>query len=434
LFNSVKWGDSVLYHGATTNFNYIDNNLEINKIPTSLEYSNKRMEFNYSATSFLDEKRTLFSYMLEGSNNAWSDWSKETKAQYTNLPEDNYVFRVRSKNYLNNLGIETSFSFVILPPWYKTVWAYFLYVIAAILLLVVGISVGTNRIKRQKDQLEKVVKQRTHEVTEQKNEIEGQREELQELYNDVTDSIRYAKRLQDSILPSDSFIKELFPESFVYFQPKDIVSGDFYWAEKIGENHLIAAVDCTGHGVPGAFMSLVGANGLNASVREHQLNETNLILEDLNRFAFSSLNKGDEGESVRDGMDMSLISYNPKTREMTFSGANNPLYVVSNGEFKIIKGDKLAIGSFKPGKEEYTQHSVELKTNDMVYLFSDGYPDQFGGQKCKKLMYKQFRNILLDISTLPLGKQKQELHDRLQKWKSDQEQVDDILVIGFRVN
>ena len=131
---------------------------------------------------------------------------------------------------------------------------------------------------------------------------------------------------------------------------------------------------------------------------------------------------------------MSLISFNPKTREMTFSGANNPLYVVSNGEFKIIKGDKLAIGSFKPGKEEYTQHSVELKTNDMVYLFSDGYPDQFGGQKGKKLMYKQFRNILLDISTLPLEKQKQELHDRLQKWKSDQEQVDDILVIGFRVN
>jgi serine phosphatase RsbU (regulator of sigma subunit) len=216
--------------------------------------------------------------------------------------------------------------------------------------------------------------------------------------------------------------------------PKDIVSGDFYWAEKIGDSHLLAAVDCTGHGVPGAFMSLVGANGLNASVREHQLNAPNLILEDLNRFAFSSLNKGDEGQAVRDGMDMSLISFSPKTKKITFSGANNPLYVVSNGEIKIIKGDKHAIGSFKPGAKQYTQHSVEVKTNDMVYLFSDGYPDQFGGEKGKKLMYKQFRNILVEISTLSIEKQKLELDHRLQQWKLNQEQVDDILVIGFRVN
>ena len=434
LLRSVKLGDLILFNGAYKSVQDSLAVLDANVQPITLEFSNNRIEFKFAATSFFNESKTEFSYILDGQDLIWSNWSNVSSADYTNLLEGSYVFKVKSRNYLHEQGKMTSFSFTILPPWYKTVWAYFLYVIAAILLLVLGIRVGTNRIKRQKDLLEKVVKKRTQEVTDQKNEIEGQREELQELYNDVTDSIRYAKRLQDSILPSDNFIKELFPESFVYFKPKDIVSGDFYWAEKIGENHLIAAVDCTGHGVPGAFMSLVGANGLNASVREHQLNETNIILEDLNRFAFSSLNKADEGESVRDGMDMSLISFNPKTREMTFSGANNPLYVVSNGEFKIIKGDKFAIGSFKPGKEEFTQHSVELKTNDMVYLFSDGYPDQFGGQKGKKLMYKQFRNILLDISTLPLEKQKQELHDRLQKWKSDQEQVDDILVIGFRVN
>jgi len=171
LFSSVKWGDSVLYCGSTINFNYVDNNLEINNIPIKLEYSINRMEFDYSATSFLDEKRTLFSYMLKGSDNAWSDWSKETKVQFTNLPDGNYVFRVRSKNYLNNLGIETSYSFTILPPWYKTVWAYFLYFIAAILSLVIGIRVGTKRIKRQKDQLEKVVKQRTQDVTEQKTKL-----------------------------------------------------------------------------------------------------------------------------------------------------------------------------------------------------------------------------------------------------------------------
>ena len=131
---------------------------------------------------------------------------------------------------------------------------------------------------------------------------------------------------------------------------------------------------------------------------------------------------------------MALISFSPKTKKITFSGANNPLYVVSSGEIKIIKGDKLAIGSFKPGEKQFTQHSVEVKTNDMVYLFSDGYPDQFGGEKGKKLMYKQFRNILVEISTLSMEKQKLELDHRLQQWKLNQEQVDDILVIGFRVN
>ena len=434
LLRRVKLGDLTLFNGYYKYFEDSSNELNANVQPITLNFSNNRIEFKFSATSFINESKTQFSYLLEGQDIDWSSWTNVSSTDYTNLSAGSYVFKVKSRNYLLEDGRMSSFSFTILPPWYKTIWAFFLYIFSATSLLLIGIRVGTNRIKRQKDHLEEVVKDRTQEVIDQKNEIEGHREELQELYNDVTDSIRYAKRLQDSILPPDSFIQKLFPSSFVYYKPKDIVSGDFYWCEQVGENNMIAAVDCTGHGVPGAFMSLVGANGLNDSVREHSFKEPKLILEDLNRFAYATLNKGEEGGSVRDGMDMSLISYNPKSKQMTFSGANNPLYIVSNGEFKIIKGDKFAIGSFKPGTKNYTEHSVQLKTNDVVYLFSDGYPDQFGGKKGKKLMYKQFRNILAEIAPLSLDKQKVELHNRLENWKASCKQVDDILVIGFRVN
>ena len=176
-------------------------------------------------------------------------------------------------------------------------------------------GIGTRRIQKQKQHLEKVVKERTEEVIQQKNEIEHQREELQELYNDVTDSIKYAKRLQDSILPPDQYVKELFPDSFVYYRPKDIVSGDFYWAYNSEGKHMIAAVDCTGHGVPGAFMSLVGANGLNTAVQEHEKVSPARILEDLNSFSYNALNKDFDGDTVRDGMDMTLICLDPENKK-----------------------------------------------------------------------------------------------------------------------
>lgn len=281
--------------------------------------------------------------------------------------------------------------------------------------------------------LEQKVIERTEEVVRQKEEIEKQRQKLEELYKDVTDSIRYAKRLQESILPPENFIRQLFPESFVFFKPKDIVSGDFYWFYKSDTKILFAAVDCTGHGVPGAFMSLVGANALNQAVKEHGILQPAKILEDVNRLSSETLNKNNENNSVRDGMDIALCAIDKKTMELEYAGANNPLYLIRNNELNEVKADKFAIGAFEPGTKKYTNHKIKLQQGDKLYVFSDGYADQFGGKKGKKFMYKQFRDTLLKIKDEKMHKQKELLAEKLDKWKGMYEQVDDILVIGVEI-
>ncbi|MCB0793727.1 MAG: SpoIIE family protein phosphatase [Flavobacteriales bacterium] len=280
--------------------------------------------------------------------------------------------------------------------------------------------------------LETKVRERTEEVVRQKEEVERQSRKVVELYNNVTDSIRYAKRLQESILPPDKRIQELLPSSFVYYRPKDIVSGDFYWFDKVGEKVVFAAVDCTGHGVPGAFMSLVGHNGLNQAVKEHGNLKPSAVLADLNRIAFGALHKDRDQFLVRDGMDMALCSFDPRTRVLEYAGANCPLYLVRNGEVLQFAPDKIPIGGFELNGRSFTDHQVQLQDNDAVYIFSDGYADQFGGEKGKKYLYRRFRELLIQIAGSPVKEQKDMLHQAFLKWKGAHEQVDDILVIGMR--
>lgn len=280
--------------------------------------------------------------------------------------------------------------------------------------------------------LEQKVIERTEEVVRQKEEIEKQRQKLEELYKDVTDSIRYAKRLQDSILPPDGTIRRMLPESFVLFKPKDIVSGDFYWFFESREKILFAAVDCTGHGVPGAFMSLVGANALNQAVKENDQTEPARILEDLNKFSSETLNKNADS-SVRDGMDLALCAIDKSGSQLEFAGANNPLYVVRDKNLIQVKPDKFAIGAFEPGTKKYTNHTVKLEKGDVVYIFSDGFADQFGGSKGKKFMYKQFKDLLISISHLSMAEQRNALEKAIEGWRGSYEQVDDILVIGVKI-
>ncbi|MFB6257188.1 MAG: PP2C family protein-serine/threonine phosphatase [Flavobacteriales bacterium] len=273
--------------------------------------------------------------------------------------------------------------------------------------------------------LEEKVRQRTQEVVEQKQKVEG-------LYKDLTDSIRYAKRLQSSILPSDDWIQEKLPSSFVLFKPKDIVSGDFYWFEETREGKLIfSAVDCTGHGVPGAFMSLVGHNGLHQAVNEHEYERSGDILNDLNRSAKKALTRTSEGESVSDGMDMALCTLDKKNYKVQFSGANNPLYLVRDGELMEFKADKEAIG----GQTDHHYHTeeIDVQKGDLLYVFSDGFPDQFGGPKGKKFKYRPFKELLISLSDKPMQEQKDVLDRTIEEWKGDLEQIDDILVIGVAV-
>ncbi|MFI5163752.1 MAG: SpoIIE family protein phosphatase [Bacteroidia bacterium] len=285
--------------------------------------------------------------------------------------------------------------------------------------------------------LEDKVAQRTAEVTRQKAEIELQSQKIEVFYKQVTDSIRYAKRIQDAILPPDSFVKKLLPDSFVLFKPKDIVSGDFYWFEEINGKVLFAAVDCTGHGVPGAFMSIVGYNLLKQITSKYQTSpRPSYILDDLSKGVSETLHQRNYEESTsKDGMDITLCSLDKETYELEFASAFNPLVLVRDGEIFEIKGNKFPIGIFlEKESKKFTNHKLQLEKGDVLYIFSDGYADQFGGEKGKKFMQSQFRNLLLDIHKKPMPEQKRILDQIVEDWRGNEDQVDDILVMGLRVN
>ncbi|PLX17178.1 MAG: hypothetical protein C0597_07310 [Marinilabiliales bacterium] len=281
------------------------------------------------------------------------------------------------------------------------------------------------------NELEQKVKDRTAEVVRQKEEIEVKNKH-------ITDSIRYAKRIQNAILPPDPYVKQLLPNSFILYKPKDIVSGDFYWMTKKNNVTIYAAVDCTGHGVTGAFMSIVGNNQLNYAVDVKKAREAGSILDYLNEGVIETLReKGHENLSVsgvKDGMDLALCIIDHKNMKLQFAGANNPLCLVRDGEIIQIKGDRMAIGgNFADDLPKFKNHEIDLQKGDVLYTFSDGYPDQFGGDDGRKFMLKKFRELLLEIHKNPIEEQEEILNEKLEAWRGKEEQVDDILVIGVKI-
>jgi serine phosphatase RsbU (regulator of sigma subunit) len=281
--------------------------------------------------------------------------------------------------------------------------------------------------------LEKKVIERTEEVVRQKEEIEIKTGELQILFKQVTDSIHYAKRIQEAILPPKPLFDQILPNSFVLFKPKDIVSGDFYWLDKKGGYVYFAAVDCTGHGVPGAFMSIVGSNLLKDTVNNTDLIAPSEIMDKLNEGVVSTLHVGVSEKQTKDGMDMTLCALNYDTLELQFAGAFNPLYLIRNGELIQHKADKFPVGAFVGEKRKFTNNRIQLQKGDTVYIFSDGYADQFGGPKGKKFMAGNFRQLLLETSKLPAHEQRVKLDQTIEKWRGALEQVDDVLIIGVQI-
>ena len=285
--------------------------------------------------------------------------------------------------------------------------------------------------------LEAKVIERTEQVVHQKEEIEAKNGELEVLYKHVTDSIKYAKRIQEAILPPDSLVKSILPNSFVLYKPKDIVSGDFYWMDKKDDKTMFAAVDCTGHGVPGAFMSIVGHNILKQAVSNNNFTTPALILDKLNEGVSETLHHGghehEEGQA-KDGMDISLCTIDFKTLELQYAGAYNPLYIIRNGQLIQTKANKFPIGLFLgEEKKKFTNHTIQLQKGDSVYIFSDGYADQFGGPYGRKFMAIPFRVLLMDINKEPVQRQKEILNKTIEEWRGQLDQVDDILVIGVKI-
>jgi PAS domain S-box-containing protein len=272
------------------------------------------------------------------------------------------------------------------------------------------------------------------DITELKRvetEIKLQHSIISEKNKHITDSINYAKRIQDAILPSLQTLKRLFSNTFVLYKPKDIVSGDFYWMAEKGGKLFFAVVDCTGHGVPGAFVSIIGYNGLNRAVNEFGLIQPSKILDKLNELVEETFGHGHESQ-INDGMDIALCSYDRQTNVLEFSGAYNPLYIVSDGLLTEIKGDKQPIGAFEHRKV-FTNNSIVLKKDDLIYIFSDGYADQFGGPLKKKYKYNQFNQLLTSFQGTPLEQQKEILNTTITQWMGNLDQVDDICIIGMKV-
>lgn len=307
------------------------------------------------------------------------------------------------------------------------------YFFAASMIVFIGLGFLLFRSLKQKNKANKI-------ILEQKSLVEDQKDALEYKNREILDSITYAKRLQDAILPAVDYWHKTLPESFILYKPKDIVAGDFYWLEKhtvsdgsVSEDYLFfAAADCTGHGVPGAMVSVICCNALNRSVLEFNLVEPGKILDKTRELVISTFNKSIE--NVKDGMDISLGCLNVKTKELLWSGANNPLWIVPAESDEIIewKPDKQPIGTYTDEKP-FNTHSMVLEPKTTIYLFTDGYADQFGGENGKKFKYKQFKESILAIHNRPMEEQKEHLETTFENWKGELEQVDDVCVIGIRI-
>ncbi len=257
-----------------------------------------------------------------------------------------------------------------------------------------------------------------------------QKHVVEEKNKNITDSITYATRIQKTILPDHDVLDKQFTDHFVFYKPKDLVSGDFYWALEHHGMFFFAVADCTGHGVPGALISVVCHNALNVVCREEGLTEPGQILDRVSEIIEEKfVTKSDD---VNDGMDIALCMLNPVTRELSFSGANNPLYLIRDGELQEIKGDKQPIGKYIH-RTPFSTQSISLQDNDQVYLFTDGFADQFGGERGKKFKYKPFKELLLKASSLPSSEQLEQIGSFFQNWKGDHEQVDDVCLLAVRV-
>lgn len=256
--------------------------------------------------------------------------------------------------------------------------------------------------------------------------------QLKEKNKEITDSIAYGKRIQNAILPNKDLVRKYFPDSFVLYKPKDIVAGDFYWMEQVGEHILFAVADCTGHGVPGAMVSVVCNGALNRAVREFKLTSPGKVLDKVTDLVIEAFRHSDD--TFRDGMDIALCSWDLATGEILYSGANNPVYVVKTKEKKIIAypPSKQPIGAYDKRKP-FEDAKLDLEKNDMLYLFTDGMADQFGGPKGKKFKYKKFKELLVSISNRSSKEKKDDVEAIFESWRGDMEQVDDICIVGICV-
>lgn len=385
-------------------------------------------------------------YYIPGVDQSWNLSQGPAIDQYRDLKPGRYSLQYQSEDIYGNWNKISQIDFRIRPPWWKSRIAYITYVLSILALFMSIIRVRERYLRKEKVRLQTLVDERTIEIKNQMEEIEAQRDEIEAQRDlvqdqkdlilvqkqDLTDSIDYAVRIQESLLPDTGSIKDIIPDHFVLFMPKDVVSGDFYWFAQMDDAVVVVGADCTGHGVPGALISMLGMTYLDEIVKTNGIVSPASILDELRERIITALVREGAENEVRDGMDVVALTIYPAKKELTFAGAKNPLYVVVDGEMVVHKGDRFPV-SFSDDIVPFTEHRISVGQRSMVYLFSDGFPDQFGGPSNKKYMYKRFREYLLSISGEKTEKQHKLLQQELDGWMGDIPQIDDILVMGIRM-
>jgi ligand-binding sensor domain-containing protein/serine phosphatase RsbU (regulator of sigma subunit) len=392
-----------------------------------LPYKRYRITINYSGINFSDPEKVYYSTFLENYDEEFSEMKTERKVNY-NLTDGKYTFYLISVDE-NGISQEppVSFTIKIAKPVYKKWWFFVLLV--SFLTAIVYVIIRERDKAQQKIRLylEEELEKRTMLITKQKAEIELQNFEIK-------DSINYAKRIQSNLLPDVGKLRENFKDAFILFHPRDIVSGDFYWFDRVDEDRfIIVCADSTGHGVPGGFMSMIGSTLLQDIVTRKGVTKPSQVLSMLDEQIFSTLNQNLDLGVSNDGMDMVVCELNTKTRHLRFSSAMRPIIIVISGESNYIKGNRSSVGGESVIDKYFIDQEYYLSEGDTIYLFSDGLPDQFGGTDGKKMKIARLKKVIEQISKLPMSEQEKAVSDFFEEWKGDYEQVDDILLMGIRV-
>ncbi len=418
-----------------------------------VSYKSRHITFHYSALHYQNIENTRYITRLYPLEQKWSLPSTEPKTDYRNIPPGNYKFQIKALTPQGLTSEITSQNISISTPWWMTIWAYLAYAIILIAFIMLLLRWRTRLLKKRQKELESQVKERTIEVqekneelnvlvkkvTEQRNEIATQRDmvvtqrdQLEQVNKSTSQSIDYAQRIQSSLMPDIEGFKSIFPESFLLFRPRDIVSGDFYWWAKIADQTVIVAADCTGHGVPGAFMSILGMSFLREIVLKEKTTQPDKILHALRDEIIQALQQKNKPGEQRDGLDMTVITLKKGSNKALFAGAHNSVYHVQNNHINEVQGDRFTIAAYPELKPFHTRE-ITFKPGDSFYMFTDGYHDQFGGQRMRKIKKPRFQELILKMQGQNMKNQKQELIRFLENWQGKEEQIDDILVMGFQI-
>ena len=399
-------------------------------VPTSLNLNYKQNHLTFQFNT-LTANPVTYSVMLEGIDNTWSPYSDLKEVTYSSILPGNYTFRVRSIDAYGHESIELSIPIQINPAIWNRWWFRLLFVLILSAIIYYYIQHRIKKFKEQRIKLEQIVKERTNEAVKATELAEKQKDIVELKNKEIIDSIEYAQRIQSAIFPSKPSLEAAFENHFIYYQPKDIVAGDFYWHLTRDNCELIAVADCTGHGVPGALMSVFCYNALNKAVNQFNLTTPSDILDKTREIILQELAKNDV--NMKDGMDISLASIDKANNKIEWAGANSPIWIFKSDSDETFetKGDKQPIGAhieYKP----YVNHTITIEKNDLVVLFTDGYIDQFGGERGKKFMSSRFKKLFIECKSKSMKEIEANVSETFQEWKSAEEQVDDVCVFAYR--